>query len=56
MTFGVSGHAVSLHKIFSDREQRSSSQNRTPMGLVFHVVAGAVLVVVMVSVAVYFIF
>jgi hypothetical protein len=45
-----------LHKIFSDREQRSSPQSRTPTGLLFHVAAGAMLVVVMVFAALYVIF
>lgn len=49
----VNDIAVSLHKITNDREQRSSPDKRTPTGLLFHVVAGAMLVVVMVFVALY---
>jgi hypothetical protein len=45
--------AVSTDKISSDREPRSSRHNRPAAGLLLHVGAGAVLVLVMVFVALY---
>ncbi|WP_178130739.1 hypothetical protein [Reyranella sp. CPCC 100927] len=49
----MNGIAVSLHKITHDREPRSSHDSRKPTGLMFHIVAGAILVVVMVFAALY---
>jgi len=49
----VNDVAVSLHKLTRDREQRSSPDKRPPTGLMFHVIAGAMLVAVMVFVALY---
>jgi hypothetical protein len=51
VTLRLNDVAVSTHKSFRDREERRSR----PTGLLFHIVAGAVLVAVMVIVALYFI-
>jgi hypothetical protein len=47
----VSDIAVSTDKFTNDRESRS--HRRPPTGLLFHVGAGAVLVVIMVFIALY---
>ena len=51
MPLGVSDIAVSTDKITHDRESRSD--RRPPTGLLFHIGAGALLVVIMVFIAAY---
>lgn len=45
--------AVSTNKMSSDREPRSPARSRPPTGLLLHVGAGTVLVLVMVFIALY---
>ena len=44
---------MSTNKITSDREQQTTARHRPPTGVMFHLGAGAVLVLIMVFIALY---